>query len=227
MTDIQQAKSPSPNPPFFTKCGKASGKETTARHGKRITRVPFTLSRLMEFCTQRELVNQTGHDCHEWPLVVLKELVDNALDACEEAEIPPVVSIAVDGDTIVIKDNGPGLPAKTIDGVLDYSIRVSSREAYVSPTRGAQGNALKTILPMAYVLGRGEDACGKTLVEARGIAHRIEFSVDHIRQEPKIIRATESSCQRLIAVTTSQTSLRAARKGSWGWPSPMHGLTRT
>jgi DNA topoisomerase VI subunit B len=50
--------------------------------------------------------------------------------------------------SIVIEDNGPGIPAKTIDGVLDYSIRVSSREAYVSPTRGAQGNALKTILPM-------------------------------------------------------------------------------
>jgi hypothetical protein len=188
MTEIQQAKSISPNPAIFTNCGNAGGKQA-----KKIMRVPFTVSRLMEFCTQRELVNQTGHDFPEWPLVILKELIDNALDACEEAEIPPVVSITVDGDTIVIEDNGPGIPAKTIDGVLDYSIRVSSREAYVSPTRGAQGNALKTILPMGYVLGRGEDACGKTMVEARGVAHRIEFSVDHIRQEPKIIRVTKSS----------------------------------
>jgi DNA topoisomerase VI subunit B len=188
VTDIQQAKSTSTNLAIFTNCGKASGKQA-----RKITRVPFTVSRLMEFCNKRELENQTAHDHREWPLVVLKELVDNALDACEEAEIPPIVSVAVDGDTIVIEDNGPGIPAKTIDGVLDYSVRVSSREAYVSPTRGAQGNALKTILPMEYLLGRGEDACGKTLVEARGIAHRIEFSVDHIRQEPKIIRATESS----------------------------------
>ena len=100
----------------------------------------------MEFCTRRELVNQTGHEVGEWPEVVFKELVDNALDACEEAEIAPVISVAVKGGSIVVKDNGPGIPAKTIDGVLDYSIRVSSREAYVSPTRGAQGNALKTIL---------------------------------------------------------------------------------
>ena len=49
----------------------------------------------MEFCTRRELVNQTGHDVWQWPLVVLKEIVDNALDACEETEIAPVVSIAV------------------------------------------------------------------------------------------------------------------------------------
>jgi hypothetical protein len=187
-TDFEQAKSTSTNPVIFTNCGKASGKQT-----KKITRVPFTVSRLMEFCNKRELENQTAHDHREWPLVILKELVDNALDACEEAEIAPVISVAVDADTIVIEDNGPSIPVKTIDGVLDYSVRVSSREAYVSPTRGAQGNALKTILPMGYVLDRSEDACGRTLVEARGVAHRIEFSVDHIRQEPKIIRTTEPS----------------------------------
>src|SRR6185369_1873296 len=81
------------------------------------------------------------------------------------------------------------------EGVLDYSIRVSSREAYASPTRGAQGNALKTILPMAYVLSehQGESACGKTIIEAHGIAHHIAFTVDHIKQEPKIAHATKRS----------------------------------
>jgi hypothetical protein len=49
----------------------------------------------MEFCTKRELQNQTGHSVHDWPLVALKELMDNALDACEEAEIAPVISIHV------------------------------------------------------------------------------------------------------------------------------------
>ena len=52
----------------------------------KLTRVAFRVSRLMEFCTRRELQNQTGHGVDEWPLVVLKELMDNALDACEEAE---------------------------------------------------------------------------------------------------------------------------------------------
>ena len=134
--------------------------------------MPFTVSRLMEFCTHRELVNQTGHAAGDWPLVVLKELTDNALDACEEAEIAPVIDITVNNDSITIADNGPGIPAKTIDGVLDYSIRVSSREAYCSPTRGAQGNALKTILPMGYVLdeGKGEERSSTTIIEARGLA---------------------------------------------------------
>jgi DNA topoisomerase VI subunit B len=149
----------------------------------------------MEFCTKNELVNQTGHYVYDWPLVVVKELLDNGLDAAEEAGIAPVISVEVKGDQIIIADNGPGIPPSVIDGVLDYSIRVSSREAYCSPTRGAQGNALKTILPMGYVLDEkaGEDASAVTLIEAHGIAHRIKFSVDHILQQPKIGRITRSS----------------------------------
>jgi DNA topoisomerase VI subunit B len=183
----------------FTNCGKAERRETPIESAqKKLTRVPFTVSRLMEFCTRRELVNQTGHDVWQWPLVVLKEIVDNALDACEETEIAPVVSIAVKDSTIVIEDNGAGIPAKTIEGVLDYSVRVSSREAYCSPTRGAQDNALKTILPMGYVLyERGENAVGKTIIEANGVAHYIAFAVDHIRQEPKIAHTTRRSAVAL------------------------------
>ena len=103
----------------------------------------FTTSRLAEFCSQKELVAQTGHPVEQWPLVVLKELIDNSLDACEEADIAPVIHVAVNAVTgvITISDNGPGISPETVKRLLDYNVRVSSREAYVSPTRGAQGNA--------------------------------------------------------------------------------------
>jgi signal transduction histidine kinase len=162
--DIQLAKSPTRNGRIFTNRGRSEVQEMPARQAKpRLTRVPFHVSRLMEFCARRELVNQTGHDYPEWPLVVLKELVDNALDACEEAEVAPVIAIAAESGSITIEDNGPGIPTRTIEGILDYNVRVSSREAYASPTRGAQGNALKTILPMAYVLDErhGEEASSR------------------------------------------------------------------
>jgi DNA topoisomerase VI subunit B len=126
----------------------------TAPHGSArrrpapiLERVAFKTSRLAEFCGQRELVAQTGHAVEDWPLVTLKELVDNALDAAEEAEIAPEVDVTVSTERgeIVIADNGPGIAAEIVRDVLDYSYRVSSREAYASPTRGAQGNALKTL----------------------------------------------------------------------------------
>jgi hypothetical protein len=93
---FEQAESRLQEGSVFTNCGEAEGGKTRVKSAKRkLTRVPFTVSRLMEFCTRRELVNQTGHDVYDWPLVILKELVDNALDAAEEAEIAPAISIAV------------------------------------------------------------------------------------------------------------------------------------
>jgi hypothetical protein len=160
---------------------------------QKLTRVAFRVSRLMEFCTRRELQNQTGHSVDEWPLVVLKELMDNALDACEEAEVAPVISISanLNAGSIIIQDNAAGIETDTIKSILDYTIRVSSREAYISPTRGAQGNALKTILAMGYVLDRENangdaDAVGVTIIETRGVKHQIKFEVDHINLQPKI-----------------------------------------
>jgi hypothetical protein len=60
---------------------------------------------------------------------------------------------------------------------------VSSREAYVSPTRGAQGNALKTLAAMPFVL---DGHTGRFTVAARGVFHDITFRVDQIKQEPVI-----------------------------------------
>ncbi len=47
-------------------------------------RATLRTSRLLDFCSRKELIAQTGHQPEAWPLVVLKELVDNALDACED-----------------------------------------------------------------------------------------------------------------------------------------------
>jgi DNA topoisomerase VI subunit B len=72
----------------------------------------------------------------------------NALDACEEIGFAPTIQVIVKSTpnaSITIIDNGPGTRAETVKALLDFSVRVSSREAYASPTRGAQGNALKTL----------------------------------------------------------------------------------
>ena len=210
-----------PKRSIFTNCGKAERREKPVKPEKKLTRVPFTVSRLMEFCTRRELVNQTGHDVPEWLLVVLKELFDNGLDECEEAGIAPEIEIKVNGDKIIIADNGRGIPAQVIERVLDYSIRVSSRKAYVSPTRGAQGNALKTILPMGYVLSErhGDEACNETIIEARGVAHSVKFDVDHIKQEPRITHTTRPST--VVRGTRISVELPGFKVGSQ-WALDLH-----
>src|ERR1700722_2632745 len=92
-------------PPFLQNVSK-SGQATS---GPKLTRVAFRVSRLMEFCTRRELENQTGHSMQEWPLVVAKELIDNALDACEEAEVAPSITVKVEPGVIVVEDNAGGI----------------------------------------------------------------------------------------------------------------------
>ncbi|WP_145081744.1 hypothetical protein [Aureliella helgolandensis] len=148
----------------------------------KLVRLHFETNRALDFLSRKELVAQTGHQVAEWPLVCLKELVDNALDACEEAGVPPRIQVCVDESGLTISDNGPGLPPSVVDSVLDFNVRVSSREAYVSPCRGSQGNALKTVVAMPFALC-GE---GSVVIQSQGVQHEIRVTVDRVRQEPKI-----------------------------------------
>jgi DNA topoisomerase VI subunit B len=170
--------------PESQSCGKAA----------KLARTAFQTSRKMEFCSEKELTNQVGHDKSEWPLVVLKELVDNALDAAEEAGVVPEIAVTVTPEAITVADNGPGIPAETIDGVLNFDVRASSREAYVAPDRGAQGNALKTIVAMPFVLDGNQ---GYVEIATGGQRHTIEVTVDPIRQEPDIRKTTATENVRI------------------------------
>jgi DNA topoisomerase VI subunit B len=82
---------------------------------------------------------------------------------------------------IRVRDNGPGIPPQTVASILDFSTRTSSREAYVAPDRGRQGNALKTAVAMPFALS---GARGRVDIVARGIRHEITFQVDRVAQQP-------------------------------------------
>ena len=155
------------------------------RQAPTLERVAFKTDRLGEFVGRRELTAQIGHPPEEWPFVLLKEAVDNALDACEEVLGAPRLHIDVSTvrGSVTVTDNGPGIAAQTVRDILDYTARVSSREAYVSPTRGAQGNALKTVLAMPFAL---DSNSGTSVIESRGVKHEITFRVDQLRQRPVI-----------------------------------------
>jgi DNA topoisomerase VI subunit B len=72
----------------------------------RLSRETFATSRLLEFCSQKELASQTGQGVEQWPLVIVKEAVDNALDDAKQTCVTPHVAIAVRGGRIIVTDNG-------------------------------------------------------------------------------------------------------------------------
>jgi DNA topoisomerase VI subunit B len=150
-----------------------------------LQREVFTISRELDYFTVDELEKQTGYARDEWwPGVIAKEGLDNALDACETAGVTPEIDISFGGAKLEIRDNANGIPAEVVKCILDYSTRTSDKLAYVAPTRGSQGNGLKTLLAIPYVLD-GE-AAPPVIIEARGIHHEIRIRANQITRRPEI-----------------------------------------
>jgi DNA topoisomerase VI subunit B len=154
-------------------------------------RTTFTTSREMEFFTRKELSMQIGHDQRSWPLALLKELVDNSLDACEAAGVAPRITVLLEDDSFSVRDNGPGLPQGTLRKSLDYAVRVSDKSYYVSPTRGQLGNALKCVWAAPFV---ADGKKGAVEVAANGRLHRIDVTLDQIARKPDL-RVTDRPCE--------------------------------
>ena len=72
-------------------------------------------------------------------------------------------------------DNGAGITPATVADLCDFNVLVSDKARYRGPTRGAQGNALKTLLGIPYALGVAEPV----VIESAGVRH--ELRVTHRR----------------------------------------------
>jgi DNA topoisomerase VI subunit B len=163
-----------------------------------LRRETFVQSRAAEFFQLQSLQAQTGQPADKLDAVVVKELMDNALDAAESVDGHPEISLTVGGDdqrvVITVTDNGPGMAPELIDQVLDFSVLVSDKAAYRSPTRGLQGNALKTIIGIPTALGSHDPV----IIESRGIRHTIapsidpagEVHIDHAQAETEVTPGT-------------------------------------
>jgi DNA topoisomerase VI subunit B len=138
------------------------------------------MSRAAEYFSVAELQTLTGQPRQRFVSVVVKELLDNSLDACEAAGVAPVLHVSWVPDPasglaqLTVVDNGAGIPREIVHRIFNFATRTSDKAVYRSPTRGAQGNALKTVLGIPWALG----VQGPLLIEAQGRRHRITPHVD-------------------------------------------------
>jgi hypothetical protein len=137
-----------------------------------LDRFHFRESLETEYFDSKKLEAQTGQPAHKFGSVILKELIDNALDACESNNIDPAIHIGIattaDRMRICVSDNGKGISEELLNHILNFKTRTSDKAAYESPSRGAQGNALKTIVGIPFALGGG-----KIIIESQGRHHEI------------------------------------------------------
>ena len=191
-------------------------RRTGTRRGKpkmatELRREMGEISRSSEFFSIGELQAQTGQAVNNFGSVAIKELMDNAIDACEVGNAPEVaLNIVQDDDHIQlsVQDNGDGIAAKTINRIKDFDVRVSDKLIYIAPSRGQQGNALKTILGMSYALGSTEPV----IITARNIKHTIYASPDSLGNID--VKHSKEKMDKTIGTTVSLTLSRQAGTSS-------------
>ena len=116
-------------------------------------------------------------------ITAVKESVDNSLDACEEAKIPPVIDIEIrkvkgkkDELILIAQDNGPGIPYTSIDKVFGRLL-FGSRFHTISQTRGQQGIGITGVV-MYSQLTTGKHTHVISKVSEEGVAVHIDIGID-------------------------------------------------
>jgi hypothetical protein len=126
----------------------------------------FSFNREFDFVRLDGLRRATGRPAHEWDLYILKELIDNALDAddalwhTDRTRVPQIqvrveylrVPARKSQQLFVQVGNRALFPVGQIDAIFATQ-RYTSRKAFFKGlSRGALGNALKTLLGIPYAL---------------------------------------------------------------------------
>ena len=126
-------------------------------------------------------------------LMTVKELVDNSLDACEEARILPEVKITIkevkkERYIVRVEDNGPGIPKEHIPNVFGKFLYGSKFHRFIA-TRGRQGIGVSALtLYSQLTIGKPIKVISKT---PNSNAYYFEIKIDTKRNEPKVLKFEE------------------------------------
>jgi DNA topoisomerase-6 subunit B len=123
-------------------------------------------------------------------ITTIKEAVDNALDACEEAQVLPDIFISIkkvsnDIFRIIVEDNGPGIVPVQVPFVFG-KLLYGSRFHQIRQTRGQQGIGISAAVLYAQ-LTSGVPTIVISRTGAKESAHKFEIQIKIETNEPDII----------------------------------------
>ncbi|RLJ06428.1 MAG: DNA topoisomerase VI subunit B [Candidatus Aenigmatarchaeota archaeon] len=122
-------------------------------------------------------------------LTIVKEAVDNALDATEDARILPEIYVKIEELSrekykIIIKDNGPGIVKKQVSKIFG-KLLYGSKFHRLKQSRGQQGIGISgCVLYSQLTTGEPTEIVSST---GEGKVHKYILKIDVDRNEPKII----------------------------------------
>src|SRR4051794_13297177 len=127
---------------------KVEGATKAGKQGESASReLLFRREDYLDFIDLGRLPKKAGVPGHMLRHLIVKELSDNALDACDRAERPGAVEISVDADgNLIVADHGTGIdkaPQELATDVYCVARPMVSSKLLRKASRGAIGNGLR------------------------------------------------------------------------------------
>lgn len=148
-------------------------------------------------------------------LTTVKEAVDNALDACEEAGILPDIEVLIEElvappsaskpgrYAVTITDNGPGIVRKQVENIFGRLL-YGSKFHRMKMSRGQQGIGISAA-GMYGLMTTGKPMVITTKPGKRKAAHHLELAMDTTKNKPEVTIDVETDD---FPPTTSGTGTR-------------------
>lgn len=128
-------------------------------------------------------------------LTVVKEAVDNSLDACEEARILPEIKVKIEPVEenvfrVTVEDNGPGIVKEQIPPIF-ARLLYGSKFGRGKQARGQQGIGISAAVLYAQ-LTTGKPAIIHSKPRPNAKTHKMELKIDTAKNEPKVINEEDT-----------------------------------
>ena len=159
-------------------------------------------------------------------LTTVKEAVDNAIDACEEAGILPEIWVHIEPTVngrykVGVQDNGPGILKKQIYLIFG-KLLYGSKFHRLRMSRGQQGIGISAA-GMYGLLTTGKPMKIISKISKRKPAHYCELQIDTKRNRPEIINGRGEG----VDIPPGQRGRKAIEKHGIEWIELDHGTRVT